>query len=167
MVIGVLGKIDKRRNDFDSDDRTSYDAFAALSESFANIELMQLIRRSSVSYTHLDVYKRQVHIIDFGCGKSYLTFALYYYLHELKGQDVAITGLDLKQDVIRHCNDLARSYGYEKLQFLHGDIAKYEGCDEVDMVAVSYKHLNTSISLVRKIDNLKILLNLCKVNEFS
>ena len=78
--------------------------------------------------------KGTVHIIDFGCGKSYLTFALYYYLHELKGQDVAITGLDLKQDVIRHCNDLARSYGYEKLQFLHGDIAKYEGCDEVDMV---------------------------------
>ena len=75
-----------------------------------------------------------MHIIDFGCGKSYLTFALYYYLHELKGQDVAITGLDLKQDVIRHCNDLARSYGYEKLQFLHGDTAKYEGCDEVDMV---------------------------------
>lgn len=78
--------------------------------------------------------KGTVHIIDFGCGKSYLTFALYYYLHELKGQDVAITGLDLKQDVIRHCNELARSYGYEKLQFLHGDIAKYEGCDEVDMV---------------------------------
>lgn len=78
--------------------------------------------------------KGTVHIIDFGCGKSYLTFALYYYLHELKGQDVAITGLDLKQDVIRHCNDLARSYGYEKLQFLHGNIAKYEGCDEVDMV---------------------------------
>ena len=78
--------------------------------------------------------KGTVHIIDFGCGKSYLTFALYYYLHELKGQDVAITGLDLKQDVIRRCNDLARSYGYEKLQFLHGDIAKYEGCEEVDMV---------------------------------
>ena len=78
--------------------------------------------------------KGTVHIIDFGCGKSYLTFALYYYLHELKGQDVAITGLDLKQDVIWHCNELARSYGYEKLQFLHGDIAKYEGCDEVDMV---------------------------------
>ena len=50
MVIGVLGKIDKRRNDFDSDDRTSYDAFAALSESFANIELMQLIRRSSIRF---------------------------------------------------------------------------------------------------------------------
>ena len=78
--------------------------------------------------------KGTIHIIDFGCGKSYLTFALYYYLHELKGKDVAITGLDLKQDVIRHCNELARNYGYEKLQFLHGDIAQYEDRDEVDMV---------------------------------
>lgn len=75
-----------------------------------------------------------VHIIDFGCGKSYLTFALYYYLHELKGFDVAITGLDLKEEVIRHCNELAVTYGYEKLRFLHGDIAQYEGADEVDMV---------------------------------
>lgn len=75
-----------------------------------------------------------VHIIDFGCGKSYLTFALYYYLHELKGFDVAITGLDLKEEVIRHCNELAVTYGYEKLRFLHGDIAQYEGTDEVDMV---------------------------------
>lgn len=75
-----------------------------------------------------------VHIIDFGCGKSYLTFALYYYLHELKGFDVAITGLDLKEEVIRHCNELAVTYGYEKLRFLHGDIAQYEGADEVDVV---------------------------------
>lgn len=75
-----------------------------------------------------------VHIIDFGCGKSYLTFAMYYYLHDLKGYDVEITGLDLKEDVISHCNSLSRKYGYDKLHFLKGDIADYDGQDHVDMV---------------------------------
>ncbi|MCQ2496933.1 MAG: SAM-dependent methyltransferase [Lachnospiraceae bacterium] len=70
---------------------------------------------------------RELSIIDFGCGKSYLTFALYYYLHEVKGFDVRITGLDLKEDVIRNCGELAKRFGYEKLQFLHGDIASFEG----------------------------------------
>ena len=78
--------------------------------------------------------ERPVRIIDFGCGKSYLTFAMYYYLHHLKGYDVEITGLDLKEDVIAHCNLLAQQYGYDRLQFLHGDIADYEGADQVDMV---------------------------------
>lgn len=77
---------------------------------------------------------REVTILDFGCGKSYLTFALYYYLHELKQYDVRIIGLDLKSDVIRHCNVLAEKYGYEKLKFLEGNIADYTGVDEVDMV---------------------------------
>ena len=71
---------------------------------------------------------------DFGCGKSYLTFAMYYYLHELKGYDIRIIGLDLKEDVIRHCNELRTRYGYEKLDFLTGDIADYDGVDQVDMV---------------------------------
>ena len=73
-------------------------------------------------------------IIDFGCGKSYLTFAMYYYLRELKGYDVNIIGLDLKTDVIEKCNSLALRYGYEKLHFYHGDIADYEGVSCVDMV---------------------------------
>lgn len=62
---------------------------------------------------------QETRIIDFGCGKSYLTFAMYYYLKVLKGYPVRITGLDLKTDVIEHC---------------YGDIASYEGTDEVDMV---------------------------------
>ena len=77
---------------------------------------------------------REVTILDFGCGKSYLTFAMYYYLHELKQYDIRIIGLDLKTEVIRHCNELSKKYGYEKLTFLEGDIADYEGVDRVDMV---------------------------------
>ena len=77
---------------------------------------------------------REVQIIDFGCGKSYLTFAMYYYLKELKGYDICVTGLDLKTDVIKNCNALAEKYGYDKLRFLQGDIASYEGTDQVDMV---------------------------------
>jgi SAM-dependent methyltransferase len=77
---------------------------------------------------------RELTMIDFGCGKSYLTFAIYYYLHEIRGYDLRIIGLDLKEDVIAHCNALARKFGYEKLQFLTGDIADYEGVSQVDLV---------------------------------
>lgn len=77
---------------------------------------------------------RELTILDFGCGKSYLTFAMYYYLHELKEYDIRIIGLDLKKDVIEHCNRLGEKYGYEKLTFLEGDIADYKGVEEVDMV---------------------------------
>ena len=58
---------------------------------------------------------RELTILDFGCGKSYLTFAMYYYLHELKSYDIRIIGLDLKTDVIRKCNELAKKYRYDKL----------------------------------------------------
>lgn len=77
---------------------------------------------------------RTIRIIDFGCGKSYLTFAMYYYLHELKGKDIRVTGLDLKTDVIDHCNELAQKCGYDHLHFEKGDISTYTGADRVDMV---------------------------------
>lgn len=78
--------------------------------------------------------EREQTSIDFGCGKSYLTFAMYYYLKELKGYDIRIIGLDLKEDVIAHCNELKDKYGYGKLSFLVGDIASYTDVDAVDMV---------------------------------
>ena len=78
--------------------------------------------------------ERCVRIIDFGCGKSYLTFAMYYYLHELCGLDIRITGLDLKKEVIRNCSKLAEKYGYTGLEFMQGDIADYTGEEKVDMV---------------------------------
>jgi len=77
---------------------------------------------------------RTVRIIDFGCGKSYLTFAMYYYLHVLQKREVRITGLDLKKDVIAHCNQLAKECGYHNLTFEVGDISTYEGENAVDMV---------------------------------
>ena len=77
---------------------------------------------------------REITILDFGCGKSYLTFAMYYYLHVLKKYSIRVIGLDLKKDVIALCNRLSRKFGFENLTFLHGDIAGYEGVDQVDMV---------------------------------
>ncbi len=77
---------------------------------------------------------RQISILDFGCGKSYLTFAMYYYLKIMNGLDVNIIGLDLKEDVVEKCNALKDAYGYEDLHFLAGDIGEYEGCTKVDMV---------------------------------
>lgn len=76
----------------------------------------------------------EITIIDFGCGKSYLTFAMYYYLKILQGMDIHMIGLDLKEDVIDKCNELAGNYGYDKLEFYMGDIASYEGVNQVDMV---------------------------------
>ena len=77
---------------------------------------------------------REITILDFGCGKSYLTFAMYEYLRVLHGLDVRIIGLDLKEDVIAHCNELSEKYGYEKLHFWLGDVADYEDVSHVDMV---------------------------------
>ncbi len=78
--------------------------------------------------------ERENTILDFGCGKSYLTFAMYHYLKEIKGYPIRITGLDLKKDVIARCNLLAEQYGYDRLAFYCGDIAGYDGVDRVDMV---------------------------------
>lgn len=77
---------------------------------------------------------RELTILDFGCGKSYLTFAMYYYLKELNGYSIRVIGLDLKEDVIALCNRLSRKFGFDKLTFYHGDIAEYEGVNAVDMV---------------------------------
>jgi SAM-dependent methyltransferase len=73
-------------------------------------------------------------LVDFGCGKSYLTFALYHYLHDIKEFPLQIVGLDLKQEVVAHCNALAQDLGYADLTFVAGDIQGYQGRDRVDMV---------------------------------
>lgn len=78
--------------------------------------------------------ERSVRVVDFGCGKSYLTFALYHYLVHNLGLKAEIVGLDLKEDVIRHCAELAARFGYDGLHFQTGDISRYAGVEEADLV---------------------------------
>ena len=80
------------------------------------------------------VSDKPLRVIDFGCGKAYLTFVLYYYFTEIRHLAVNMTGLDLKTDVIEKCNLAARKYGYTGLRFEIGDIADYSPDDDIDMV---------------------------------
>ena len=94
-------------------------------------------------------HKARIKIIDFGCGKSYLTFALYHYLTFIKGKSVDIVGLDLKEKVIEDCNALAKSCHYDHLVFKQGDIVDYESGHDIDMM-VTLHACNTATDLALK-----------------
>ncbi|WP_128426502.1 class I SAM-dependent methyltransferase [Gudongella oleilytica] len=91
-----------------------------------------------------------IKIVDFGCGKSYLTFALYHYLSVIRGLDINIIGMDLKKDVIDFCNDTAEKLGNENLKFICGDIADYVPGSDIDMVVTLHAcDTATDIALVK------------------
>ncbi|GLC89472.1 class I SAM-dependent methyltransferase [Lysinibacillus piscis] len=95
---------------------------------------------------------RQVRILDFGSGKSYLTFALYHYLKIEKGLDIRVTGLDLKKEVIEECAQIAEDLGYEQLEFLVGDINDYNNESAVDMVVTLHAcDVATDMALARAV----------------
>jgi SAM-dependent methyltransferase len=95
---------------------------------------------------------RPVRILDFGSGKSYLTFALYHYLHIEKGLDIRVTGLDLKKEVIEECQQIANDLNYENLEFLVGDINDYNEETSVDMVVTLHAcDVATDMALARAV----------------
>ena len=78
--------------------------------------------------------EQKLKIIDFGCGKSYLSFIVYYYLTYVKKIDCEMIGLDLKKDVVENCNKIAKKYNYDKIHFVCGDISNFQGQDDIDMI---------------------------------
>lgn len=110
---------------------SNYRVKAAMQHKFRQINRFLEFIKDIESYLPND---RPIHIIYFGCGKSYLTFAVYHYLHNILKKDIYIHGLDLKEQVIIDCNSLAKKLNYDNLFFEIGDISTYNCPYDVDMV---------------------------------
>ena len=97
--------------------------------------------------------RNQITVLDFGCGKFYLTFILYHYLTQVRGIEAHMISLDLKEDVIAHCNETARKYGYDGLHFEMGDIAGFHIDHHVDMMVTLHAcDMATDYALANAID---------------
>lgn len=133
---------------------------------FRQINKYLELLKSSVDTLPTD---RPLKIVDFGCGKAYLTFALYYYIVKILGREAYITGLDLKEDVIDYCNKVAKELNYETLEFQKGDIKNYSRTQDVDMVIMLHACDNaTDEGIVQSIKfNAKIIIAVpCCQHEF-
>lgn len=112
---------------------------------------------------------RPLKIVDFGCGKAYLTFALYYYVVKILNMQAEITSLDLKEEVIDYCNKVARELGYDSLEFQKGNIKDYSRTQDVDMVIMLHACDNaTDEGIVQSLKfNAKIIIAVpCCQHEF-
>ena len=109
--------------------KSSYNKFRQINKYLEFIDdVIEELKSKKLINNHINV-------LDFGCGKSYLTFALYYYLKNYrKDLSFSIVGLDLKKDVIEFCNKLAQKLDYKSLEFLNGNIKDYDRAKEVDLV---------------------------------
>ena len=133
---------------------------------FRQINKYLELLKSSVDTLPTD---RPLKIVDFGCGKAYLTFALYYYIVKILGREAYITGLDLKEDVIDYCNKVAKELDYKTLEFQKGDIKNYSRTQDVDMVIMLHACDNaTDEGIVQSIKfNAKIIIAVpCCQHEF-
>ena len=104
--------------------KSKYDKFKQINR------FIEIVNDAFTNYTN-----ENITILDFGCGKSYLTFIIYYYFAEVKKKNVKIIGYDLKKDVVENCNKVAEKYGYHNLKFVVSDVTKDVLYDEhIDMV---------------------------------
>ncbi len=115
-----IGVMDKRGKVF----KSKYDKFKQINK------FLEIVESSMKTFEKND----KISIVDFGCGKSYLTFALKYYLSDILSYDVEITGLDLKSKVVQECNEIACKLKMDDLSFLNMDIKDYSPSKNVDMV---------------------------------
>ena len=124
--------------------KSSYNKFRQINKYLEFIDdVIEELKSKKLINNHINV-------LDFGCGKSYLTFALYYYLKNYrKDLSFSIVGLDLKKDVIEFCNKLAQKLDYKSLEFLNGNIKDYDRAKEVDLV-FSFYSLEKALSLKAK-----------------
>jgi SAM-dependent methyltransferase len=116
----ILGLMDKNGNVY----KNKYDKFKQINKYLEFIRDVESELR----------VKKKVRIVDFGSGKAYLTFALYYYITEIMGLEAEITGIDLKEDVVKFCNQTSKELGYKNLKFLSGDIRTFNQFENIDMI---------------------------------